>query len=233
MEQIDTFFLACFAFGALFTVASAFLGGTIHLGHAGHVGGGHVGHHAPALHQGHAPPAHSGTQVANGAAGSSSFFRNVPLVNPSSLLAFLTWFGAAGYILFHVFAWGLLATLTLSAAIGIVGWVAVAFFLRFLLLGETELDPEESRLEGTVARVSVAIPAGGGSGEITFSREGGLHSEAARSFGGLPLPRDAEVVVTSYKRGFAIVQPWADFVGESRIFENDPPSLTQGQGGPS
>src|SRR5439155_8822882 len=76
---METIFLACFAFGLLFTLASVALG-TIgshfgHLGH-GHVGHGHVGHG----HVGH--DTHLGIRDGG-----------LPILNASSAVGALTWFG--------------------------------------------------------------------------------------------------------------------------------------------
>ena len=47
---------------------------------------------------------------------------------------------------------------------------------------------------------------------MVFSKVGARRSEAARSLGGTPIPRGAEVVITDYVDGKAIVQPWAEFI---------------------
>jgi len=67
--MLETFFLACFLFGALFIVASALTG----LGQGVHIGHVHLGH---ASHQ-----------------------SDAPLLSPVAVLGGLTWFGAAGYLL--------------------------------------------------------------------------------------------------------------------------------------
>src|SRR6266851_5751084 len=80
---METIFLGCFAFGALFTLVSVVLGvgghGAAHIGH----GGGHIGH----PHVGH-PHAESGDR-----------FGSLPLLSVSSLVGALTWFGAAWYLI--------------------------------------------------------------------------------------------------------------------------------------
>jgi hypothetical protein len=73
------------------------------------------------------------------------------------------------------------------------------------------MDPAEYRLEGTVGKVSVAVPSGG-TGEVQFEKGGTRRSEAARALGGVAIPRGAEVVITTYADGFATVQPWGDFL---------------------
>src|SRR5438552_1365858 len=211
---METFFLACFAFGALFTLASFALGmaghGAAHVlhGHApphvgshgiSHPNGGHaVGHHVDGAHSGHADTVqHVG----------------LPLLNFSSALGALTWFGAAGYLLVRLVAWALPAVVLGALLAGVVGWYLVARFLGLVLAGEREMDPDDYRLEGTVGQVTVSIPRGG-TGEVVFSKVGARRSEAARGLGGAAVPRGSEVVITAYLDGFATVQPWNEFLAE-------------------
>ena len=180
---METFFLACFAIGLLFTLASFVLGGH-HIGHL------HVGHlHVDA---GHAADA-------------------TPLLNGSSLVGGLTWFGAAGYVLTRLAGFSLPAALVGALAVGALGWYLVARFLGLILRGEVEMDPADYRLEGTVGKISVGIP-GGGTGEILFEKAGTRRSEAARALDGAAIPKGAEVVITAYRDGFATVQPWGEFL---------------------
>jgi membrane protein implicated in regulation of membrane protease activity len=183
---METFFLACFAIGLLFTVASFVLGGLhapAHVGHdLGH--GGHVGH---------------------GGTGST------PLLNGSSLVGGLTWFGAAGYILVRLGWFSLPVALIAAIAVGALGWYVIARYLGMILKGEVEMDPDDYRLEGTLGKLSAAIPSGG-TGEVMFEKGGTRRSESARALGGAAIPRGAEVVITAYRDGFATVQPWGEFV---------------------
>jgi membrane protein implicated in regulation of membrane protease activity len=180
---METVFLACFAIGLLFTIAS------LALGHIPHVGG-----HA---HAGSADDGHAG----------------LPLLNGSSLVGGLTWFGAAGYVLTRVSGFSLPLALISALAVGALGWYLVARFLGLILKGEVEMNPADYRLEGTVGRVSVAIPSGG-TGEVQFEKAGTRRSESARTAAGRSLPRGAEVVITAYADGFATVQPWGEFLAE-------------------
>jgi membrane protein implicated in regulation of membrane protease activity len=198
---METLFLACFIFGALFTLASLVLGnvhlGHIQLGHGGHAHlghAGHVGHHAPHVH------AESGEQSGQ-----------LPWLNASSLVGGLTWFGAAGYLLVRLGDWALPAVVLGALLAGALGWYLVARFLGLVLAGESEMDPADYRLEGTVGKITVRIPAGG-TGEVIFSKAGARRSEAARALGDVPIPRGTEVVITHYADGFATVQPWAEFI---------------------
>jgi len=189
---METIFLVCFAFGALFTLVSVLLGvgghGAAHIGH-GH-GGGHIGH----------PHAESGDR-----------FGGLPLLSVSSIVGALTWFGAAGYLLLRLGEWALPAVVLGALLAGGVGWYLIARFLGLVLSGEREMDPADYRLEGTVGQVTVSIPAGG-TGEVVFSKAGSRRSEAARAISGGPIPRGSEVVITTYVDGFATVQPWGEFI---------------------
>ena len=181
---MEAFFLGLFLFGALFTLAS------VVLGHGGH--------------------GHSGSEIA---AGHDGFLGHlaVPIVNASSLIGFITWFGAAGYLLLRLSDWALLAVLIGATIGGAVGAYLIARFLKLVLAGEREMDPADYRLEGTIGQVTVAIP-GGGTGEVVFTKAGARRSEAARGIDGSAVPRGTEVVITRYERGFATVQAWAEFV---------------------
>ena len=201
---MENIFLACFGIGLLFTLASVvlgFIGGGVghagvHVGHAAHAG--HIGHAAHVDHGSHA--LHDTGRVAG-----------LPLLNASSALGALTWFGAAGYLLTRLGNWALPLAFLGAIAVGAVGWYLVARFLQLILRGEVEMDPDDYRMEGTVGRISVSIPEGG-TGEIVFSKAGSTRSEAARAVGGVAIGRGAEVVVTAYAGGFAMVQPWNEFV---------------------
>jgi membrane protein implicated in regulation of membrane protease activity len=221
---MESVFLACFLFGALFTVASTVLGalgsGTGHdagaghahahfgdaHGHPPHGAGGHTGAHAAGTLGAAAHDSPAG-DVQNATAG----FVFPPLLNFSSLVAFLTWFGAAGYALLHFAGWPLAGALALAIAAGLAGAVLIALFLGQVLAGEQVLDARQYRLPGTLARVTVGIPATG-VGEIVFAKGGGRRSEAARSLTGRPIARDTEVVILEYGKGVAAVQPFQELL---------------------
>lgn len=213
---MESIFLASFVFGALFTLVSVALGAASHLpgAHLAHPGGGHDlgagqgGHAGPGTGDGppHAGPGAHGLGQAGGPHG-------LPLFSLSSVLASLTWFGAAGYLLLRFGGWPLILALPAALLAGAAGWLLMALFLARVQAGERAMDPRDYRLDGTVARVSVSIPAEG-VGEIVFSKAGGRRSEAARGLGGQPVPRGAEVLILEYARGMAVVQPWAEAMAD-------------------
>jgi membrane protein implicated in regulation of membrane protease activity len=202
---METVFLACFLFGLLFTLGSAALGA------AGHVLPGlHGGHGGDGGH-GFGEGANSGAAHGHDGAHADGVHHALPITNLSSLMAFLMWFGAAGYVLERFAGLPLALALGGGALAGLAGAFIVALFLRAILKGERVMDPRDYRLEGTIARVTVTIPEGG-AGEILFTKAGTRRSEAARSIDGSAVPRNTEVVVIEYERGIAVVQPWDEFL---------------------
>ena len=210
---METIFLACFAFGLLFTLASVVLGFVG--GGVGH-GGGHIGHAPHAAHGAHA--GHAGTHAPHAASHDHTLHdasrgSSLPLLNASSMVGAITVFGATGYVLTRLGDWALPAAILGGLAVGALAWYLIARFLGLILQGEVEMDPDDYRLEGTVGRITVSIPPGG-TGEVLFEKGGSRRSEAARAEGGEAIPRGSEVVITAYADGFATVQPWSEFIAE-------------------
>ncbi len=131
----------------------------------------------------------------------------------STLTAFLTCFGAAGYILTKASDLALPGTIVGAVIGGTLGGLLIARYLRLILKGERVMDPDDYRLEGTIGHITVPIPANG-TGEVVFSKAGARRSEAARALDATPIPRGTEVVIADYKSGIAAVQPWADFMAD-------------------
>ncbi len=215
---METVFLACFAFGVLFTAVSVLLGGTHSLIHGGH---GEVTPDATA-HTAHG----SGVHTHAGDRGGFS----LPLFNVSAWLAFLTWFGAAGYLLLHFAEWPSGPAFGAAVLAGLAGWLLIGFYLQRILAGERVMDPSDYRLEGTISRVTVGIPAGG-VGEIVFAKAGARRSEAARGFDGRVIPHGTEVVIVGYAHGVAVVEPWDHVVGRSGPPQVENRSAAEREGG--
>jgi len=182
-----SFFIICFATGLVLSLLSLMSGfGHLHIGHF------HVGHH----HLGHAGHAHG----PNG--GISS-------VNAFTVLAFVTWFGGAGYLLMRSGMFNnqivvLLASLAGFAGAGLL-WMAL---FKILLPHEHVMDVADTQMAGVVARVTNGIRGADGIGEIIFSQTGARRASAARSDDGRAIERGAEVVVIRYERGVAYVRRW-------------------------
>lgn len=189
---MTTFYLTCFVLGFVLSVLAAFTGlGRVHFGHF------HFGHTHLRIHT----HAKAGGQLS--------------ALNGITLPAFLCWFGGAGYLL-HQYS-PLYAPLVLLLAgmsgFGGAGILYVALF-RFLIPHERVLSPEDTRMDGVVARVSDEIRADG-IGEILFSQTGARRSSAARSESGAPISRGTEVVVLRYDRGVAYVSPLNELLPEA------------------
>jgi hypothetical protein len=195
----ENWYLICFGVGLVLSVL-AFVGGFGHL-QFGHL---HLGH----FHLGHAHASHLHTHAPHGGHDSS-----LSPLNGFTLLAFLCWFGGAGYLLRRFSPlWGMgvfaLAVLSGLAGAGIIFW----FLARVLLPRERVLLAEDTEMTGVLARVSCPIREGG-TGEIAYSQGGARRAAAARSDAGAPIERDVEVVVLRYERGIAYVRPWSELEG--------------------
>ena len=202
--------LLCFAVGSLWSVASLTLGG-LHLGH-GHSGGGHAHAQGSPSHAsaGHASASHASSSHAH--SGHANWLGS--LVHPSSLAAFLAWFGGVGYLLTRHTGWRFWADITVALAAGLAGASVLGSFLRFLQAREQALDPTDYEMTGVLGRVSCPIRTDG-VGEVIYLRDGARRPVPARSQNGSAISRDEEVIVMRYERGIAYVQTWAAMVSQS------------------
>ena len=179
----ESFYLVCFGIGLALSVLS-FIGGFGHL---------HIGH----LHIGHTHGAHTH-------GGDISPF------NAFTIMAFLCWFGGAGYLLTHHHTFIVPIVFLLATLSGVAAASAIFFFLaKVLLPRERVLLPEDTEMRGVVARVSSTLHANG-TGEIIFSLDGTRRCAAARVEDGQAIARDTQVLVLRYERGIAWVRPWTD-----------------------
>jgi hypothetical protein len=200
-----TFYLVCFVAGLMLS-AVTLLGGMGHFG--GHVGGHvHVPHVPHVPHASHLP--HGVTAaVKGGVQATARGTATVPWWNGFSIMIFLCWFGAAGYLLtrFGSFVGGVV--LALAAICGVAGGAIIFLFLtRFLMPHEHELTADETDVVGAVGRVSSAIrPAG--TGEIVYEQLGARRSASARAEDGEAIQKDVEVFVIRYEKGIAYVRKW-------------------------
>jgi membrane protein implicated in regulation of membrane protease activity len=197
----ESFYLVCFLVGLLLSAVSL-LGGMGHFG--GHV---HLPHFLDAGHISHIP--HVG-HVPHGAGAGMDGGANVPWWNAFSIMIFLCWFGAAGYLLTRHGGLVAAVVLVLAAICGVAGGVIIFLFLtKVLLPHERELTADDTEIVGTVGRVSSAIRAGG-TGEIVYEQMGALCSAAARSDDGDAIAKQEEVYVIRYEKGIAYVKRWED-----------------------
>jgi hypothetical protein len=195
---MDSFYLGCFAFGLLFTVAS-FLLGALGSGHHLHLPGldfdlgGDSGHHGA-----HVSP-----------------------FNLSTVSAFLAWFGGAGYLLTRYSTFTTAAILLVATVAGTIGGGIIFLTLvKFVLPRLTVMRSEDYRVEGTVARVTSGIGAGG-TGEIVYSLGGTKRSDGARSAKGEALERGTEVIIMKMEKGIAYVERWDEFADQNQLPRGD------------
>jgi membrane protein implicated in regulation of membrane protease activity len=212
--DLSTFFLVIFIVALGLTLITFALGVSsfhipgLHGGHANlHVDHVDVGHVA---HVGHVDAPHIGHEVH---AGHPDVGEGISPLNMTTILAFLTWFGGAGYLLTEYSGAGTILALAGAAAVGLVGAAIVFLFLtRVLLPGQTPyLSPDDFELTGTIGRLSVGI-RGNGTGEVVYSKAGSRRVATARSEQGKPMARGTEVVIVRAEKGVAYVEPFEEFV---------------------
>jgi hypothetical protein len=203
----ESFYLICFLAGLMLSALSL-LGGMGHIGwhfhtpHLPHVG--HLPHGVP--HAGHVPQGGAGRGASQGA--------GVPWWNAFSIMIFLCWFGAAGYLLTRYGGFVASVVLLLAAICGVAGGAIVFLFLaKVLLPHERELTADETAVEGVVGRVSAAIRPGC-VGEIVYEQMGARRSAPARSEDGEVLSKQEEVFVVRYEKGIAYVRRWEEVLEE-------------------
>ena len=195
---MSSLFLGCFAFGLIFTVASFVLGAL----------GGHnvhlpqlFGHHGGAGTGGHGP----------GAGQSLSPF------NLSTIAAFVTWFGAAGWLLNRYSSFTAVTIMIAATASGIAGGGIVFVTLSRLILRRlTVMKPEDYREAGTIGRLTSPIREGG-TGEVVYTLGGTSRVDGARTLDGRPLERGTEVIIHRVERGIAYVEPWQEFARSHQL----------------
>jgi hypothetical protein len=192
------FYLFCFLVGFASSVLTFLAGAVhIHLPFRVHLPA-HGGHHGGA---GHTAPAKAGSARAG----------HVSWLNASTAMAFLAWFGGAGYILTR--SSHLVATVCLGFAT-VAGFVAGTIVYRFMLrlthAGDSLMLDEDYRVEGCIGRLSLPIRQSG-TGEVIFSLGGVRRCAGARSDDGGAVEKGAEVVIERYEKGIAYVKRWEEF----------------------
>src|SRR5579871_320765 len=157
----ETFYLGCFLVGLLLSVLTL-LGGLGHFGGHVHVPHVHAPHASGGIHVSHAAGAVHGS-VSSSAAQSAA---TIPWWNSFSIMIFLCWFGAAGYLLTRYGSFVAGVVVLLAAICGLAGGAIIFMFLtKVMMPHERELTADETDVIGVVGRISSPIRAGG-TGEI-------------------------------------------------------------------
>jgi hypothetical protein len=205
----ETFYFVCFLIG-LFLSAFSLLGCMGHFG--GHLHVPHVPHAPHAVHLPHGGHAgtHAGAGASHGAQGGSEGTASVPWWNTFSIMIFLCWFGAAGFLLTRHGGFVAGTVLVIAGICGVAGGAIIFFFLaKVMLPHEHELTADETDAVGVLGRVSATIRVGG-IGEIVYEQLGARRSAPARSEDGVELQKQEEVFVIRYEKGIAYVRRWED-----------------------
>ncbi|HVP43091.1 MAG TPA: hypothetical protein VMS96_06640 [Terriglobales bacterium] len=210
------FYLICFIVGFTLSLLS-FLAGALNL-HVPGMGHHHFHVHMPHFEHGHLhlPHIHFSTH-AHAPVGAHAEGGGISPFNFSSLMAFLAWFGGAGYLLTTV--WHVWAVMALGLALmsGVTGSMVVFLFLAKVLMRvdhtmvESDYDPI-----GLLAQVTSGIRAGG-TGEIVYTLEGTRQVGGARSEDGTAIEKGTEVVITAYANGIASVRRWDEMARDAGV----------------
>ncbi len=188
-DLLDKLLLGSFFFGLIFSALTLVLGvADLGIDHPGHDPG--FGHHDFS----------TGHDV-------------LPPLNLSTMLAFLTWFGGIAYLVRNGLGWMAIISLPIGVIGGWVGAYIIYRALKKLRAGEREMNAESERIEGTIARVTSSIRAGG-VGEIVYKLGDSWQVAAARASDGVAIPRDTQVVITGRVGGISTVETWESFLGD-------------------
>lgn len=200
-------YMFCFLVGFILSLLS-FVIGAWHI----HLPGVH--HLHLHTHLGHGPHIHLPEGNGGDAIGAGL---HVSPFNFSTAMAFLAWFGGAGYLLTVWGKIGALAVLAFSGMAGATGAAIVFMFLaKVLMRTDSTLYESDYRMDGLLGHVSSGIREGG-TGEIIFSQEGVRRTCGARSENGKAIARGTEVVITRYEKGIAYVRTWEEMASEAGV----------------
>src|SRR5690242_10570521 len=136
------FYLVCFLVGFSLSVIS-FLAGAVHI----HLP---VKWHLP-FHLGH----HGGGLAKGGLHKGGSSGAQISWFNASTIMAFLAWFGGAGYLLTRHSNLLALTSLGISMVAGLfAGWVVFKFMVKLMQTADTPMSREDHRVDGGPGTVS-------------------------------------------------------------------------------
>ena len=152
----------------------------------------------------------------------------VPWWNAFSIMIFLCWFGAAGYLLTKYGSFVAGVVVVLAAICGIAGGAIIFIFLtRVLMPHDRELTADETDVVGVVGRVSSPIRAGG-TGAIVYQQMGATRSAIARAEDGEAIGKEEEVYVIRHEKGIAYVKRWEDLDDSRQLSVNSGQKQTAG-----
>ncbi|HEV7920705.1 MAG TPA: hypothetical protein VGR02_07935 [Thermoanaerobaculia bacterium] len=171
-------------------------------GHGHALGHGHGGH---AQAHGHGAKAAGKNMVRATPVQQQDAAPHVSALNMTALTAFVTWFGAGGFVLQRTTSLPDLVITAGAVGTGFVGGSLINRFMRMLVRGERRA--QRLTWQGTLANVTMPIRKGG-TGEIVFTHDGTRQVAGARADNGEAIDKGTEVIVTRYDKGIAYVCTW-------------------------
>lgn len=133
-----------------------------------------------------------------------------PYLNLPAVAAFMTAFGAVGYLLVRNSNLSALPTGLIALASGAGGWLGMSVLMAKWALrpatanAHNEADEVQGQLAVVVNPIHGNVP-----GSIRYDRNGSKHEAPALSIDHSELPHGAEVVIDRFEDGVAIVEDWA------------------------
>jgi hypothetical protein len=130
---------------------------------------------------------------------------NVPMI-----AAFLTTFGATGYLLHRYTALGAAADIVIAAALGVAGAVGSLALIAAWALPAARAEEIDERyiLQGLLGTVTRPIDAGESTGEVEYEVDGVLRRTPARSVDGSAITSGTDIVIERVEDGVTHVESW-------------------------
>ena len=134
------------------------------------------------------------------------------ILNPTTLLSFLLFICAAGFILLKITNWS--ETLIITVAVGIS--IVLTFLLYFFVLlplssAEVSTAYTNESLLGQVGKVIVPIPSNG-YGEIIIETVNGLIAKRATGLDNEEIDYEKQVLIIEVKDGTFLVKEYVPFI---------------------
>lgn len=141
-----------------------------------------------------------------------------PFINPVLILAFITFFSAAGYILESTTTLSSLFIIGLSLVISLILDTLLNIFILIpLSTAEESLSYTEESLIGRVGKIIIPIPDEG-YGEVVIESKSGMISKPATQYTTKGIHEGTQVLVLEVKNGVLYVEPYED---ELEVYESD------------
>ncbi|WP_337170235.1 hypothetical protein [Gemmatimonas aurantiaca] len=134
-----------------------------------------------------------------------------PAFNLASIAAFAVGFGLTGYLLTRANDWAWYWHLFIALAAGGATYVLQTLLMARWAIPGARADQVDERylLQGTLARITEAVPAEG-AGQLQYALDGREYHLPARSMDGRAFAVGTDVVIDRVEQGTAYAEPWAD-----------------------